>query len=137
MVSFKLRRGTLFLVQLRSNTVNTGDAKCVSANVAPCRVSSGWENLKRLEELDDAVPIVRRQPVERLTRGQTFARVRLDRLAHGCELAVVHVRTGIADTPELAGNEFRIPGKEGGRAYRAILIEGLGIRIARTRGNVM
>jgi len=39
----------------------------MSATVAPYGASSGWKNLERLQELNDAVSIVGRQPFKRLT----------------------------------------------------------------------
>src|SRR5438552_6119981 len=80
------------------------------------RSCSGRQNLKGLEEFDDAVLLVWRQRLEGEASGFRLAVVSLDRLTQCREQTVMKKRRFVRGAPELAREEFRVAREKARRA---------------------
>jgi len=82
------------------------------------------EDLERLQKLNHTVMVVRGKRLKRPALAKSFTDMRKNRFPHGCEVAVVRVEPGIANSPELVGEELRAPREKTSRTCGLVLIGG-------------
>jgi hypothetical protein len=101
-----------------ATTVDMGVARCASI-LAGC---AGRDKLECFQDLNHAVPVVRGKRLNRPALAKNFTGMRKNQFPHDCELAVVRVEPEIVNSPDLAGDELRVPREKTCRTCGLVLI---------------
>src|SRR6266478_2190044 len=104
-----------------------GTTNLIELLVYAQRLGALGQDLQRLQELDDGIPVMRRQSNERHAGRESFTRVGQYRFSHGGELPMVAERMLVRNAPQLASDELPVTGEEAHGSRRLILIERLAI----------